>query len=72
MHQLVPVADATEGSVRLIGGSHSREGIVETAYNGRWGMICDGSFTTTDARSICQGLGYDRSEASTMSLSSVR
>ena len=67
-----PAGNVTERSVRLLGGDHSQEGIVEIAYNGRWGMLCDNSFSTADAQSICQGLGHDRSDASTMSLSSVR
>lgn len=66
------VADVTLGSVRLIGGSHSQEGIVEIAYDGRWGVVCDRDFSTTDARSICQGLGFDRNDARMMSLSSSR
>ena len=45
---------------------------MEIAYNGRWGMLCDSRFSTTDAESVCQGLGYDRSDARMMSLSSAR
>lgn len=66
------VANATEGSVRLIGGSHSREGIVEIAYDGRWGVVCDSDFSATDATSICQGLGFGTDDARMMSLSSSR
>ena len=61
-----------EQSVRLIGGSHHQEGIVEIAFNGRWGMLCNGRFQSTDAASICQGLGFGRDEASVMSVSSTR
>ena len=67
-----PVGNVTERSVRLIGGYDSREGIVEIAYNGRWGMLCDDGFTDTDAQSVCQGLGFDRDDATMMSLSSAR
>ena len=66
MH-FVLVASTVDGSVRLIGGDHSREGVVEIAYDGRWGMVCNGDFSATDARSICQGLGYGRDDARTMS-----
>lgn len=59
-------------SVRLIGGSHFREGIVEIAYNGRWGMICNNGFSNTDARSICQGLDFGTDDARMLSLSSSR
>lgn len=62
----------TDQSVRLIGGSHRQEGIVEIAYNGRWGMLCNGGFQQGDAASICQGLGFGRDEASVMSVSSSR
>ena len=59
-------------SVRLLGGDDSREGIVEIAYNGRWGMLCDDGFTDTDAQSVCQGLGFGRDDAVMMSSSSLR
>ena len=45
---------------------------MEIAYDGRWGMICDDSFSSTDARSVCEGLGYNRDDASVMSLTSAR
>ena len=64
------VGSVMDQSVRLIGGSHFQEGIVEIAYNGRWGMVCDDGFSTTDARSICQGLGFGTDEASMVSPSS--
>ena len=63
---------ASDQSVRLIGGSHHQEGIVEIAYNGRWGMLCNGRFQSTDAKSICQGLGFGTDEARVMSVSSTR
>ena len=59
-------------SVRLIGGSHSREGIIEIVYNGRWGMVCNEDYSRTDAVSVCRGLGFDKDDVSTMSLSSSR
>ena len=62
--------NARDGSVRLIGGGDSREGIVEIAYDGRWGMVCNEEFSTTDARSICQGLGFGRGSARSVSSSS--
>ena len=45
---------------------------MEIAYNGRWGMVCDDRFTSTDARSVCEGLGFNRDDASMMSLTSAR
>ena len=59
-------------SVRLLGGDDSQEGIVEIAYNGRWGMLCDNEFTDTDVQSVCQGLGFSRDDAVMMSSSSLR
>ena len=56
----------------MLGGDDSREGIVEIAYNGRWGMLCDDGFTDTDAQSVCQGLGFGRDNAKMMSLSFLR
>lgn len=56
--------------VRLFGGDDSRAGIVEIAYDGRWGMVCDDGFSRIDAQAICQGLGYDRDDANVMQLSS--
>ena len=64
--------NVSERSVRLLGGENSREGIVEIAYNGRWGMVCNDNFSLTDARSICEGLGFNRDDASMMSLTSAR
>ena len=63
--------NTSDGFVRLIGGGHSREGIVEIVYDGRWGMVCNGNFGSTDARSICQGLGYGTNNARVRSVSST-
>ena len=54
-------------SVRLFGGDDSQRGIVEVAYNGRWGMLCDFGFTDIDAQSVCQGLGFGRDNAKEIS-----
>ena len=50
--------NARDQSVRLIGGNHSREGIVEITYGGRWGMVCNNDFGLIDAQIICKGLGF--------------
>ena len=63
------IAPASDSSVRLISiNDNSQEGIVEIAYDGRWGMVCDDGFTITDARSVCQGLGYGDDDATTMTI----
>ena len=64
--------NVSERSVRLLGGENSQEGIVEIAYNGRWGMVCNDNFSLTDAQSVCEGLGFNRDDASMMSLTSAR
>lgn len=61
------IDNARDQVVRLIGGNNSREGIVEIAYGGRWGMVCNTNFGQTDARSICRGLGFDNGDATVIS-----
>lgn len=56
----------------MIGGSDSGEGIVEIAYDGRWGMVCDEGFWRSDARAVCESLGYEREEAKVMTIHSFR
>ena len=65
-------ASSVDESVRLFGGSHSREGVVEIVYDGRWGLVCDDDFSTTDAESICNGLGFGTDDARMMSLTRSR
>ena len=66
-HQSHNKGGVSDRSVRLIGGKDSREGIVEIAYNGRWGMLCNNGFSTPVAQSICQGLGFGTDKAEVMS-----
>ena len=44
--------------MRLIGGSNPLEGRVEICYYNQWGTVCDNSWSTSDARVVCQQLGY--------------
>lgn len=61
------IDNARDQSVRLIGGNHPREGIVEIAYGGRWGMVCNNDFGQIDAQIICKGLGFGNDGAAVIS-----
>ncbi len=63
------IASSSPGSVRLFGGDGS-SGVVETLYNGKWGMICDSSFGTTAATVVCSQLGFYGPESSSITASS--
>ena len=48
----------TYGDVQLVDGSNQYEGRVEVCINDQWGTVCDNSWGTTDATTVCKQLGY--------------
>ena len=48
----------TYGDVRLVDGSNQYEGRVEVCINDQWGTVCDISWGTSDATTVCKQLGY--------------
>ena len=48
----------THGEVRLVNGA-TNQGRVEVCVGQTWGTVCDHGFYSSDARVVCQQLGYD-------------
>lgn len=48
----------TDGNLRLIGGNNFNEGNVEILRFGRWGAVCDKTWTINEAKVVCRQLGF--------------
>uniref|UniRef100_A0A1X7VPG7 Deleted in malignant brain tumors 1 protein n=1 Tax=Amphimedon queenslandica TaxID=400682 RepID=A0A1X7VPG7_AMPQE len=49
----VQYSNCTTGDIRLTGGSNEYEGRVEYCLNGVWGSVCDDSWDTLQAKTVC-------------------
>ena len=47
-----------EGDVRLLEGNTKLEGRVEICKENSWGLVCQNSWSTSDARVVCRQLGF--------------
>ena len=51
-------ANCSNGAVRLMGGPTPNQGRIELCFNYAWGTVCDNGFNVSDAKVVCQQLGY--------------
>ena len=50
--------DPYVAQIRLSGGNTVNKGLVEIYCNGQWGTVCDDSFSSDEATTLCRQLGY--------------
>jgi deleted-in-malignant-brain-tumors protein 1 len=54
----IHVVICENGELRLVGGSTNLEGRLEVCWNETWGTVCDGFWSTSDAKVACRQLGF--------------
>ena len=47
-----------DGEVRLVDGLQINVGRVEVCVSGSWGTVCDNHWDSTEAKVVCQELGF--------------
>ena len=55
---IVEYSNCTTGDVRLMNGPSPNKGRVEMCLNRVWVSICNNSFSSSEANTVCGQLGY--------------
>ena len=63
-HSIPNLAACPEGSSRLVDIPSFSLDRVEVLYNRRWGLVCDSSWSSSDARVVCQEHGRGNEQRS--------